>query len=100
MLHLACSVYDDICDSNDYSIFDDLESFEGFDQLEDRPEDKELTEADEVLPAPSISPERFIAESYNKNNIKKEKRGRKKGQKGICSVCQQPGHYKSTCTKV
>jgi len=79
MLHLACSVYDDICDSNDYSIFDDLESFEGFDQLEDRPEDKELAEADEVLPAPSISPERFIAESYNKNKYKEREEREEEG---------------------
>ncbi len=99
MLHLSCSAYDDICDSNDYSVFDDLDSFEGFDQLKDRPEDKEVAEADEVLPALSIAPDRFIVEGNIKKNVKKEKGGRKKGQKVNCSVCKEQGHYKSTCPK-
>jgi hypothetical protein len=108
MLHLSCSAYDDICDSNDYSIFDDLDSFEGFDQLKDRPEDKEVADPGDVLgrlrsaanlPPLSIAPDRFIVEGINKKNVKKEKRGRKKGQKGVCSVCKEQGHYKSTCPK-
>jgi len=102
MLHLSCSVYDDICTSNDYSIFDDLDSFEGFDQLKDRAEDKEVAVPDSqpaaLLPAHvHAAPDRFIVEGNIKKNVKKEKGGRKKGQKVNCSVCKEQGHNKSTC---
>ena len=43
-----------------------------------------------------------MAESNKKENVKSfksslKKRGKKPGQKGICSVCKETGHNKRTC---
>ena len=99
------------CDTLDsYSVFEDVADsldFQAVGIRADKP--AEELEADEDLDGDcrhnSYAWQQKTAESNKKESVKPiknslietKRRGKKPGQKGICSVCKETGHNKRTC---
>ena len=86
------------------SFCDGLDSYSVFDDVADSM-DFAAVGIDSSAPTEDLlAPVQNIAENIKIKSVKapastmrKGKRGKKPGQKGICSVCQQVGHNKRTC---
>jgi hypothetical protein len=85
------------CDTLDsYSVFEDVADsldFQAVGIRADKP--AEELEADEQKMAESNKKE--SVKPIKNSLIETKRRGKKPGQKGICSVCKEIGHNKRTC---